>query len=100
MKIIANVNLEKTCQATDLPANIQYANELRHDLLRKNWQRLTKGQKVFSQTILNYIKDLFVISFMNISVISSTLATVDLKKGFHNKNDVLVALGKLKEALD
>ena len=37
---------------------------------------------------------------MNISVISSTLATVDLKKGFHNKNDVLVALGKLKEALD
>lgn len=37
---------------------------------------------------------------MNISVISSTLATVDLKKGFHNKNVVLVALGKLKEALD
>ena len=30
MKIIANVNLEKTCQATDLPANIQYANELKH----------------------------------------------------------------------
>ena len=37
---------------------------------------------------------------MNISVISSALATVDLKKGFHNNNDVLVALGKLKEALD